>query len=58
MTFDHGRREGPTYGLVLAQLRAATGFERTLVLWRHKSITATVRFLESMTAGNGPPPKS
>jgi DNA-binding PadR family transcriptional regulator len=27
------------------QLRTATGFERTLVLWRHQAMTATVRFL-------------
>ena len=34
------------------QLRAATGFERTLLLWRHKSLTATVRFLEDLAAGH------
>jgi DNA-binding PadR family transcriptional regulator len=32
------------------QLRAATGFDRTLVLWRHETITATVRFLEALIA--------
>jgi DNA-binding PadR family transcriptional regulator len=36
------------------QLRAATGFEYTLLLWRHRSLTATMRFLEGMSAGQGP----
>ncbi len=36
------------------QLCAATGFEHTLLLWRHKSLTATMRFLEGITAGQGP----
>ena len=27
------------------QLRATTGFEHTLVLWRHEAMTATMRFL-------------
>ncbi len=31
-------------------LQAATGFDRTLVLWRHEAITATVRFLEALVA--------
>ena len=30
------------------QLRAAIGFDRTLVLWRHEAITGTVRFLEAL----------
>lgn len=30
--------------------RAATGFERTLVLWRYESMTATLRFLEALSA--------
>ena len=30
------------------RLRATTGFEHTLVLWRHEAITATMRFLEAM----------
>ena len=37
------------------QLRAATGFEYTVLLWRHKSLAATMRFLEGITAGQGPP---
>jgi hypothetical protein len=27
---------------------AATGFDRTLVLWRSETISATLRFLEAM----------
>jgi DNA-binding PadR family transcriptional regulator len=40
------------------QLRAATGFEGTLLLWRHKSLMATTCFLEGLTAGHGPPRES
>jgi DNA-binding PadR family transcriptional regulator len=32
------------------RLRASTGFEHTLVLWRHEAVTATLRFLEALTA--------
>jgi PadR family transcriptional regulator AphA len=32
------------------RLRATTGFEHTLVLWRHEAMTATLRFLETLTA--------
>ena len=32
------------------RLRVSTGFEHTLVLWRHEAMTATVRFLETLTA--------
>ena len=32
------------------QLSATTGFERTLVLWRHAALTATIRFLQTLTA--------
>jgi PadR family transcriptional regulator AphA len=35
------------------RLRATTGFEHTLVLWRHEAMTATTRFLETLTAGHG-----
>ena len=31
-------------------LHATTGFEHTLVVWRHEAMTATVRFLEALTA--------
>jgi DNA-binding PadR family transcriptional regulator len=32
------------------RLRAATGFERTLVLWRREAMMATMRFLEALAA--------
>ncbi len=32
------------------RLRATTGFEHTLVLWRHEAMTATLRFLETVAA--------
>ncbi len=32
------------------RLRAATGFEYTLVLWRHEAMTATMRFLAPLTS--------
>jgi DNA-binding PadR family transcriptional regulator len=32
------------------RLRATTGFEHTLVLWRHEAMTATLRFLDALTA--------
>jgi PadR family transcriptional regulator AphA len=32
------------------RLRATTGFEHTLALWRHEAITATLRFLQTLTA--------
>ena len=33
------------------QLSATTGFEHTLVLWRRGAMTATMRFLQDLTAG-------
>ena len=35
------------------QLSGATGFEHTLVLWRHGAMTATMRFLQDLTTGHG-----
>jgi hypothetical protein len=32
--------------------RATTGFEHTLVLWRHEAMTATMRFLEVLILQN------
>src|SRR5262252_5306168 len=32
------------------RLRATTGFEHTLVLWRHEAMTATMRFLAALAA--------
>jgi DNA-binding PadR family transcriptional regulator len=34
------------------RLRASTGFEHTLVLWRHEAMAATMRFLEALAAQN------
>jgi len=31
------------------RLRTATGFDRTLVLWRYETISATIRFLDAMS---------
>ena len=30
------------------RLRTATGFERTMVLWRHEAMSATMRFLTDL----------
>ena len=40
----------PVAAALDGHLRAAAGFDRTLVLWRHEAITATVRFLEALIA--------
>jgi PadR family transcriptional regulator AphA len=32
------------------RLDAAAGFERTLALWRYETVSATVRFLDALTA--------
>jgi DNA-binding PadR family transcriptional regulator len=37
------------------QLRSATGFERTVILWRHQAMTATTRFLDGLIADHGSP---
>ena len=34
------------------RLRDTTGFEHTLVLWRHEAMTATLRFLQALAAQN------
>ena len=34
------------------RLRATTGFEHTLALWRHEAMAATMRFLEALAAQN------
>jgi DNA-binding PadR family transcriptional regulator len=49
-------RLAPLVTTIGEQLRAATGFERTLLLWQDKSLTAAVRFLEDLAAGHGPLP--
>jgi DNA-binding PadR family transcriptional regulator len=40
------------------RLRAATGFERTLVLWRREAMMATMRFLEALAASCASPAES
>jgi DNA-binding PadR family transcriptional regulator len=37
------------------RLRTATGFERTLVLWRHEAMTATLQFLTVLSRGRPAP---
>jgi DNA-binding PadR family transcriptional regulator len=37
------------------RLRAATGFERTLLLWRHEALTATMQFLAALDTGQAGP---
>jgi hypothetical protein len=34
------------------RLEEATGFEYTLALWRHESISASLRFLQAASADN------
>jgi DNA-binding PadR family transcriptional regulator len=38
----------PVAAALDVQLSASTGFEHTLVLWRHAAMTATMRFLEAL----------
>jgi len=40
----------PVAAVLEERLRATTGFEHTLVLWRHEAMTATLRFLEALCA--------
>jgi hypothetical protein len=35
------------------RLRATTGFDHVLVLWRHEALSATIRFLETLTSQDG-----
>ena len=38
----------PIAGALADRLDAATGFDRTVALWRHETITATLRFLDAL----------
>jgi DNA-binding PadR family transcriptional regulator len=38
----------PIADALAAEMYAATGFERTLALWRHESISAEIRFLDAL----------
>ena len=40
----------PVAAALDGRLRAATGFEHTLALWRHEAMTATLQFLEALAA--------
>jgi hypothetical protein len=41
-------RLGPAADALDDRLRTATGFDHTLVLWRHEAMTATVQFLTAL----------
>ena len=40
----------PTAAALEERLAASTGFGYTLTLWRHEALSATIRFLETLTA--------
>jgi PadR family transcriptional regulator AphA len=40
------------------RLRATTGFEHTLALWRREAVTVTMGFLQTLTAAGASPPES
>ena len=40
----------PIAEALAAEVDAATGFDHTLALWRHESVSATVRFLDDLLA--------
>ena len=42
----------PVAAALDVRLRASTGFERTLVLWRREALTATVGFLQTLAAAS------
>jgi DNA-binding PadR family transcriptional regulator len=44
---------GPVAAALDDRLRAAEGFEYTLVLWRHEAMTATMQFLTFLAEGEG-----
>ena len=48
----------PVAAALDVRLRASTGFERTLVLWRREALTATMGFLQTLTADRAFPPES
>lgn len=45
-------RLGPVAEALREQLAAASGFERTLVLWRCETVSATLRFLDALIEHN------
>jgi len=40
----------PLADLLRARLGDATGFDRTLALWRYETVSATIRFLDALSA--------
>ena len=42
----------PVAAALADRLRTTTGFEHTLMLWRHETMTATLRFLEGLILQN------
>jgi hypothetical protein len=44
----------PAADAIEDQLSTATGFERTLVLWRHQAMTAAMQFLTASPGTPGP----
>jgi len=40
----------PLAGALRARLGDASGFDRTLVLWRYETVSATIRFLDALCA--------
>src|ERR1700722_12619620 len=49
-------RLGPAATALEDRLGIATGFERTMVLWRHEAMTATMQFLTVLAARRRRPP--
>jgi DNA-binding PadR family transcriptional regulator len=43
----------PIAGAMEGRLRETTGFDHILALWRHESVSATLRFLEAASADAG-----
>ena len=50
---DQRARLLPIAGAMEGRLRETTGFDHILALWRHESISATLRFLEAASADAG-----
>jgi DNA-binding PadR family transcriptional regulator len=49
------RRLIPVADELATQLRTATGFDQDLMLWRHESVSATLRFLDTLLAATPAP---
>jgi hypothetical protein len=40
----------PVAAALAGQVRAATGYDRVLAVWRHESVSGTLRFLDALLA--------